>query len=70
MLSKIAHAVVILCALGTAKADLITNPGFETGDFTGWTAGGSGNLLVRCNNPGAPAHSGNCDASFETGNPT
>ena len=25
-----------------AKANLITNPGFETGNFTGWTVVGSG----------------------------
>lgn len=25
---------------GAASANLLTNPGFETGDFTGWNAGG------------------------------
>src|SRR4029453_15258966 len=30
-------AVAALSVAYPAKANLITNPGFETGDFTGWT---------------------------------
>ena len=25
---------------GAAQANIVTNPGFETGDFTGWTLSG------------------------------
>ena len=41
--------VLVLLALGapmTSRADLVTNGGFETGDFTGWTLGGSPDGLV------------------------
>ncbi len=34
--------VAILALASQAQANLVTNPGFETGDFTGWTQ--SGNL--------------------------
>ncbi|MGB7758481.1 MAG: carbohydrate binding domain-containing protein [Bryobacteraceae bacterium] len=37
-------AVVLFLVCGAARADLITNGGFETGDFTGWTVTGA-NLL-------------------------
>jgi hypothetical protein len=44
-LPKLLLAITAAVALSFAhpvKANLITNPGFETGDFTGWTAvGGS-----------------------------
>jgi len=33
-------AVAALSVACPAKANLVTNPGFETGDFTGWTQGG------------------------------
>lgn len=36
-----AFAVVALLAVPSAEAQLITNGGFETGDLTGWTAGGT-----------------------------
>jgi hypothetical protein len=39
-LSKILLALTAVAALSfayPAKANLITNPGFETGDFTGWS---------------------------------
>jgi hypothetical protein len=51
------------------QANLISNPGFETGDFTGWTLGGAGsvNAGVQCGNPSFPAHSGNCAADLGTG---
>jgi hypothetical protein len=40
------------------KANLITNPGFETGDFTGWTAVGPP-LGVTGTLDGIAPHSGN-----------
>ena len=44
-----------------AKANLITNPGFETGDFTGWTHVGG---LVSGTASGIAPHSGNFQAIF------
>ena len=44
-LPKILLALTAVAALSVAypaKANLITNPGFETGNFTGWTVVGSG----------------------------
>jgi hypothetical protein len=32
-----AGTVLVCCATASAHADIITNGGFETGDFTGWT---------------------------------
>lgn len=37
----LAAATVALSIASPAKADLITNGGFETGDFTGWIHGGN-----------------------------
>jgi hypothetical protein len=46
---------------------LITNPGFETGDFTGWTTNAVAGAGVVCSNINYPAHSGNCAAEFSPG---
>src|SRR5437868_14308655 len=48
-----------------AKANLITNPGFETGDVTGWTKVGLADV-IRMNSGIAP-HSGNFQARLFTG---
>lgn len=41
MKMRVVAAVVCALALASAaSANLLTNPGFETGDFTGWTEGG------------------------------
>jgi hypothetical protein len=67
-LSKILLALIAVAALSLAhpaSANLITNPGFETGNTTGWTAVGSG-VLVLGTVQVAP-HSGNFQARL--GNP-
>ena len=48
-----------------AKANLITNPGFETGDFTGWTKVGLADVIGT--NSGIAPHSGNFQARLFTG---
>jgi hypothetical protein len=48
-----------------APAPVLTNGGFETGDFTGWT--GTGNTTfngVQCPGPGPTVFQGNCSAFF------
>lgn len=50
--------LVLVVTAGLASANLINNPGFETGDFTGWTP--SGSLAVNNFNP----HSGTFAAQF------
>ncbi|MDP2943176.1 MAG: hypothetical protein Q8O36_06730, partial [Candidatus Omnitrophota bacterium] len=55
---KLLLAVLILGlafgASSTAQANLLTNPGFETGNFTGWTADWNlGNQAVSALNPQA-----------------
>jgi hypothetical protein len=47
----------------SARANLITNGGFETGDFSGWTVMGIDNDVVG-NQPFTPPHSGNYQALF------
>lgn len=48
----------LLVAAAIAQANLLINPGFETGDFTGWDAGGW--YL----GTGADAHSGTYGAAY------
>lgn len=43
--------------------NLVTNCGFETGDFTGWTQGGNTGFTVVTNNP-TYVHSGNFGAQL------
>jgi len=58
-------AVVASAAL-TAHANLVLNPGFETGDFTGWTQFGDTSFTaVDTSSPGGiPPHSGSFLAYF------
>ena len=57
--------VVLSLALGLAtvpaRANLVANGGFETGDFTGWTLTGTGGGVAIDN---TAAHSGSYDAAF------
>ena len=59
-------AVVSLLGLGitqSAKANLVVNGGFETGDFTGWTQGGNGGFTgVSGTQNGTAPHAGNFQA--------
>ena len=62
-------ALVSLLGLGitqSARANLITNGGFETGDFSGWTVRGRDNDVVG-SVPFIPPHSGNFQALFGVG---
>ena len=62
-------ALVSLLGLGitqSARANLITNGGFETGDFSGWTVFGNDNDVVGAQ-PFTLPHSGNFQALFASG---
>ena len=58
-------AVAALSVAYPAKANLITNPGFETGNFTGWTV--SQFALVTGTVNGIAPHSGTFQATFFNG---
>ena len=63
--SKLFFALTAVAALSVAypaKANLITNPGFETGNFTGWT--GISNADVTGTALGVAPHSGSFQAAF------
>jgi VPDSG-CTERM motif/Carbohydrate binding domain len=55
-------AVAALSIAYPAKANLITNGGFETGDFTGWTLTGGSGTTVQGTLFGISPHSGNFQA--------
>jgi hypothetical protein len=64
MLATAALVVASFTFAAPVQAD-VTNGGFETGDFTGWT--GTGNTSfngVQCPGPGPAVNSGNCSAFF------
>ena len=71
-LPEILLAVTAVAALSVAypaKANLVTNGGFETGDFTGWTPSASG-AAVTSDFFGFPPHSGSFQAHITNGSIT
>jgi VPDSG-CTERM motif len=58
-------AAAVLSFAHPAKANLITNGGFEDGNFTGWTASGEGGVFGTSG--GIAPHSGNFQAVFTGG---
>jgi hypothetical protein len=50
---------LVVGATGRARADLIVNGGFETGDFTGWTVSANADAGVVTSFRGFSPHSGN-----------
>jgi hypothetical protein len=59
LLSLTAASVFVL-GIGVARADFV-NPGFETGNFSGWTLTGNSGFISIVT---SPVHSGNFAASF------
>ena len=57
-------AVAVFCVADPILANLVTNPGFESGDLTGWDSG-FGDVGVNSKNP----HSGSYAAFFGQGHP-
>jgi uncharacterized membrane protein len=67
LLTAVASGLALTIAAAPASAanpNLIVNPGFETGDFTGWTIGGNNDPLsfgVQCGG-GSLVKEGSCSA--------
>ena len=56
-------AVAVACMAPSYAGNIVSNGGFETGDFTGWTQTGNSTFNgVEC--PGSGVPQGNCDAFF------
>ena len=69
-LSLASFAAAAALSIGTAQANLLganllTNPGFENGDFSGWTVTGNLSPSATFVNTGSP-HSGDYSAAFTT----
>ena len=60
----IAAAAMVLGSAGIAQADLITNGGFETGNFTGWTVVAGSTNVEGPGYDGFNPHSGNFFAAL------
>ena len=63
MTSALMFAVATLMAPISAQANLVTNPGFETGDLTNWSSGGPG--LAEVSTSFEVVHSGTYGVYFE-----
>lgn len=60
-----ALAAVAAPAHANLVTNLVSNGGFETGDFSGWTATGQPSFdAVQCAGPGPTVAEGNCSAIF------
>jgi len=58
-------ALALIGSAGANAAPVLTNGGFETGDFTGWTQTGNSTFNgVECPGAGSGPFQGNCDAFF------
>ena len=68
-MKKVLMLIAVLAVSGIASAELLSNPGFETGDLTGWGAWGSYHYPTQTvvNDPGA-AHSGDNYLQLGLGN--
>lgn len=67
--SGLSAAAIVMAAMtafaSPAQANLVTNGGFETGDFSSWTQTGDSIFDgVVCPGPDASVHAGNCSAFF------
>src|SRR5580704_6018609 len=71
---KLFTTICVLSFALTARAnEVLTNGGFETGDFTGWTVSssiGSGGSFFVCPNPGPPGTGCSSNTTPLSGNPT
>jgi hypothetical protein len=70
-MKKLGSSIAGLALAATAafaapvQANLVTNGGFETGDFSGWAQTGESDFNgVQCAGPGASVYAGNCSAYF------
>ena len=64
-LAAVATGLAAAMAVPAYAANIVTNGGFETGDFTGWTQTGNTAFNgVQCPGPGPTVLEGNCSGFF------